>query len=111
MLRKHHPLVRQIEQTTGINVVQIARKSRHLLIEIEQQCSEPSWVYRERTPRNCNFSCAGDLPSTIELALQGVLLEKLVIPTAEMGKTTINYVGETGDGWLSVDVMPNWYSF
>lgn len=112
ILRSGHPLVRRVRQATGISLTQISRRSRYLLIEIEQQKgSRPSWQYREHSPRNCTFSCRGELPATIEMALNGELLEKLVIPTHAMPDTVIEHLGPTGDGWLNVDVTPAWHTF
>ena len=83
-----------------------------VLIGIEQHRDDgPWWQYRENTPHACVFSCRGELPATIEIALQGKLLEKLVKPALAMGDTTIDRVGETGDGWLNVDVVPPWHMF
>lgn len=112
VLRPNHPLVQRVREATGINLVQISRRSRNLLIEIEQHGEDgPSWQYREHTPRRCTFSCRGQLPATIEAALQGELLEKLVIPAAAINNVTIANVGETGDGWLNVDVVTKWREF
>ena len=112
ILRSNHPLVERIQRATGINVVQVARRSRYLLMQIEQQKGgAPSWQYRELTPRNCTFSCRGQLPATIEVALNGELLEKLVKPAVAMGVTVINHVSDTADGWLAVDVTPPWHLF
>ena len=112
ILRSHHPLIQRIRQATDINVVQISRRSRYLLLQVEQQKDgAPSWQYREVTPRNCTFSCRGQLPTTIEVALNGELLEKLVKPEVATESTVIKHVGPTGDGWLTVDVMPPWHLF
>ena len=112
VLRSHHPLLQHIGKTTGINVVQIARRSRYLLVEVEQhRAGKPAWQYRERSPRSCTFSCRGQLPATIEEALNGELFEKLVKPAIAMTGTLISNVGETGDGWLSVAVAPPWHPF
>jgi hypothetical protein len=112
VLRPNHPLVQRVREVTGINLVHISRRSRNLLIEIEQHGDNgPTWQYRELTPRRCTFSCRGQLPSTIETTLQGELLEKLVIPAAALKAIKIANVGVTGDGWLSVDVTPNWHEF
>ncbi|MDY7524635.1 hypothetical protein [Sphingomonas sp. 10B4] len=112
ILRSHHPLVQRIRQVTALNVVQISRRSHYVLLQIEQQKDgAPSWQYREITPLNCNFSCRGQLPTTIEVALNGELLDKLVKPAIAMGGTVIKHVGPTGDGWLTVDVTPPWHLF
>ena len=112
LLRKPHALIQRIGDQTDINVVSIARKSRHILIEIEQRKSDTAWwQYREHSPRRCVFSCRGQLPATIETALNGALLEKLVRPAIAMSSTTIESVGSTRDGWLEVDVTPAWIEF
>jgi hypothetical protein len=112
VLRAHHPLVRHVGDATGINLVQISRRSRNLLIEIEQHAKDgPGWQYREHTPRRCIFSCRGQVPAMIETALQGELLEKLVIPALALNKVTIANVSETGDGWLTINVVPDWREF
>lgn len=112
VLQANHLLVQRIREMTEINVVQIARRSRYLLCQIEQRKDEvPSWQYRELTPRNCTFSCRGQLPAAIEVALNGELLEKLVKPAAALEGTIIKHVGSTGEGWLDVDVTPTWHSF
>lgn len=99
ILRSHHSIVQRIRQATGINVVQIARRSRCLLIEIEQhKDNAPSWQYREHTPRNCVVSCRGQPPDRIEIALHGALLEKLIRPALAMNGTIIDQLGTTGDG-------------
>lgn len=112
ILRFDHPLVQQVREGTGINLVQVARRSRNLLIEIEQHSGAgPSWQYREHTPRRCTFSCRGQLPATIETALQGELLKKLVIPAAALQGIPIANVAGSGDGWLNIDVAPPWHLF
>lgn len=112
VLRARHPLVHRIRQATDINLVQIARRSRYLLIEIEQRANDqPLWLYREQTPRHCLFSCSGKLPETIGTALNGELLEKLVIPAAELKDTQIANVDQLEDAWLSIDVTPTWQEF
>ncbi|WP_156351350.1 hypothetical protein [Sphingomonas sp. Leaf25] len=112
ILRFDHPLLRQVRAATGVNLVQVARRSRNLLIEIEQRSEiGPSWQYREHTPRRCTFSCRGQLPATIETALQGELLEQLVIPAAALQGITIANVAKSGDGWLNIDVAPSWHRF
>lgn len=112
ILRSNHPLLQRIRQATEINVVQVSRRSRYLLMQIEQHKEgTPSWQYRELTPRNCIFSCRGQLPAAIEIALNGELFEKLVKPAIAMDDTVIERVGDTGDGWLSVDVTPAWHLF
>lgn len=112
ILWSNHPLVQRTRQASDINVVQISRRSRYLLLQIEQhKDGAPSWQYRELTPRSCTFSCRGYLPATIEVALNGELLEKLVIPAVAMGGTVIEQVGASGDGWLNVDVAPPWNLF
>ncbi len=112
ILRFDDPLVQRVRDATGINLVHVSRRSRNLLIEIEQVIGAgPSWQYRERTPLRCIFSCRGTLPATIETGLQGELLEKLVIPAAALQGVTIASVADSGDGWLNVDVAPSWQLF
>lgn len=112
LLRKPHDIIQRIADQTGINVVGIARKSRHILIEIEQRKGGAAWwQYREHSPRRCIFSCRGQVPATIGTALNGVLLEQLVKPAIAMSGTTIGSVGSTTDGWLTVEVAPTWTSF
>lgn len=111
-LRFDHPLLRAVRAATGINLVRVSRRSHNLLIEIEQHQDQwPSWQYREHTPRRCTFSCRGQLPATIETALQGELLEKLVIPAAALQGIKIEYVADSSDGWLKIDVAPTWHFF
>lgn len=112
ILRFDHPLVQRVRDGTGITLVQVTRRSRNLLIEIEQHSDVgPSWQYREHTRRRCTFSCRGQLPATIETALQGELLEKLVIPAAALQGIPIANVSGSGDGWLKIDVAPSWHLF
>lgn len=52
ILRFNHPHVKRVRHATNINLVQVSRRSRNLLIEIEQHSGVgPSWQYREHTPR------------------------------------------------------------
>lgn len=112
LLRKPHDIIKQIADRTGINIVGIARKSRHILIEVEQRKADAAWwQYREHSPRRCIFSCRGQIPETIGTALNGALLEKLVRPAIAMSGTTIGSVGSTSDGWLTVEVAPIWAEF
>jgi hypothetical protein len=112
VLRFEHPLMQRVRDSTGINLIQVSRRSRNLLIEIEQHSGGgPSWQYREHTPRRCTFSCQGQLPVTIETALQGELLELLVEPAAALQGVMIAHVAPSGDGWLNVDVTPTWHIF
>lgn len=112
ILRPNHPILEGIRQATRINVVNVSRRSRYLLITIEQQKDgKPSWQYREQSPRRCVFSCRGQLPAAIEVALNGELLEKLVRPTIALHRTVIQQIDPTGEGWLNVDVTPAWHPF
>lgn len=112
ILRRNHPLLESVRQATEINVVGVSRRSHYLLMTIEQhKDGKPSWQYREHSPRRCVFSCRGEIPATIEMALNGELLETLVKPTMALRKTVIRHVGPTGEGWLNVDVKPAWHSF
>ncbi|EZP73055.1 hypothetical protein BV96_01245 [Sphingomonas paucimobilis] len=112
VLRRDHPLIREIAKATSINVTQIARKSRYLLIEVEQSSADgPIWQYREHAPRNCIFSCMGNLPATAMAGLQGEPLAALVSPPLAMDGVMINRVEENGDGWLTVSVTPPWHLF
>ena len=112
ILRLDHPLVQQVHAKTDVNLIQVSRRSRNLLIEIEQHCAKgPSWQYREHTPRRCTFSCRGQVPAPLEPPLQGALLETLVIPAAALQGVPIANVADSGDGWLNVDVAPSWQLF
>lgn len=112
ILRGSHPIVQRLQQASDINVVQISRRSRCLLVEIEQLNQEgPAWQYREKAPRNCIFSCRGQIPDSIGSALSGALLAKLVVPTIALAETSINDVTATADGWLNVEVKPEWHQF
>lgn len=112
VLRYHHPLVRRLKDATGINVVQIARRSKYLLIEIEQHDDQgPLWQYREHAPRRCIFSCRGQIPATIEAALQGELLERLVNPAVMLQGAIVQDIAGTADGWLNIHITPQWQSF
>lgn len=112
MLRKGHDLLRRIEEATGVLVVQIARRSRYLLISIEQQIdAAPSWLYRELSPRRCLFSCPGKIPATATVGLVGHPLRHLADPKAGVEDLVINDIADTADGWLVVDVTPVWMAF
>lgn len=111
VLRHDHPLILQLRQASAINVVQIARRSRNLLIVIEEHGDAgPVWQYREHTRRRCTFSCRGEIPDTIQAALKDELLDKLV-HTAIAKSTLISGVTPSPDGWLNVDVVPEWHVF
>lgn len=112
VLRNHHPIVRAIQEAASVNVVQISRKSRCLLIHIEEYNQNgPMWQYREHTPRKFVFSCRGELPATISNALDGELLERLVKPVVSMDGTSITNVVETADGWIDLAVLPPLHLF
>ncbi|QBM75166.1 hypothetical protein E2E30_04890 [Sphingomonas sp. AAP5] len=112
ILRKGHALLRRIEEASGIIVVQIARRSRYLLITIEQATrNAPAWQYRELSPRRCLFSCPGQVPSTIAVGLVGLPLRHLADPMTGMEDLLINAISDTGDSWLVVDVTPVWSTF
>lgn len=102
VLRRDHALVRGIAEAPSINITQIARKSRYLLIEVEQSSADgPIWQYREHAPRNC-VSCMGKLPATAMTGLGGEPLNSLVSPPLAMDGVLINRIEENGDGWLTV---------
>lgn len=112
MLRKGHDLLRRIEEATGILVVQVARRSRYLLISIEQQIdAAPSWLYRELSPRRCLFSCPGQIPATAAVGLVGRPLRQLADPKTGVEDLIIKEIADTADGWLVVDVTPVWMAF
>jgi hypothetical protein len=112
MLRKGHGLLRRIEAASGVAVVQIARRSRYLLITIEQAADgAPSWQYREVSPRQCRFSCPGQIPATAAMGLVGQSLRHLARPMTGMDELVIEQISDTPDGWLLVDVTPAWSVF
>lgn len=112
VLRANHPIVQRIQKASGLCVVQVARRSRYLLIEIEQPAHAGAvWQYRERTPRDCLFSCRGEIAETVRQSLIGRQLEQLVAPTPAIARCRIEGVDDTRDGWLIVAVRPMWYSF
>ncbi len=101
-----------MSEAAQLNVVQITRRSRYLLVEIEQwKDDQPHWQYREMSPRQCRFSCRGLLPDVLAGALAGKLLAQLVKPDPALNDTTIIDVHSSGDGWLSVEVAPRWEAF
>lgn len=112
ILRRSHALLRRIEEASGITVVQIARRSRYLLITIEQRADGvPAWQYRELSPRRCTFSCPGQVPATTAVGLVGQPLYYLAQPMTGMEALVIEQINDTGDGWLVVDVAPVWSVF
>lgn len=112
MLRQGHAVLRRIEEQTGIAVVQIARRSRYLLITIEQRAGDaPAWQYRELSPRRCLFSCPGKIPASAAAGLVGQPLHHLADPMPGMADIVIDAIDDTTDGWLVVDVTPAWLIF
>lgn len=105
-------MLTRMSDASGVDVVQVSRKSRYLLLEIEAVKEKRAhWLYRELAPRKCVFSCRAGLGETLKVALQGKLLAQLAVPHDAIAVTTIDQVQQTGDGWLSVDVTPRWEEF
>lgn len=112
VLRKAHPMLVAMSNAAGLNVVQAARRSRYLLIEIEQhESGATQWVYREKTARDCIFSCRGTLPDALQGALEGRMLGQLVDPHDAISATTIEHAVDIGAGWLAIGVSPRWETF
>lgn len=112
VLYHNHPVVQHIAGSTGLNLVQIARKSRHLLIQIEQQNDHgPLWQYREQTPRSCTFACKGQIPLTAQSVLPGKPLSTLATTPLGMDQVIINQVIDDSGGWVTVSVTPPWHIF
>jgi hypothetical protein len=112
VLRVSHPLLQRIAQASGVNVTEIRRRSRYLLIAIEQFDEQgASWQYREHTPRNCLFSCRGQVADGLAIGLGGELLEKLACPTPALSRSRIIDVSPADDMWLNVRVTPEWRLF
>jgi hypothetical protein len=112
VLPKHHPMLMAMSQTANLNIVQVTRRSRYLLVEIEQwKESEPLWQYRELSPRRCSFACRSALPEVLASALAGKLLTHLAQPSSALNDTVITEVYPSIDGWLSVEVAPRWKAF
>lgn len=112
ILRVNHPLLQRIARASGVNITQIRRRSRYLLIAIEQFNEQGAcWQYREQTPRNCLFSCRGTIADSVAIGLGGELLEKLACPTPALARSRIFDVSPADDVWLNVRVTPEWRPF
>lgn len=114
VLRLNHPLLQRIAHASGVNVTQISRRSRYLLIAIEQFDQQGAyWQYREQTPRDCLFSCRGRLPNNLAISLSGELLKTLACPALApaIADTRIVDVNPVDDNWLNVRVTPEWRLF
>lgn len=112
VLRIDHPLLRHIRESSKIPLVQIRRKSRHILIEIDSKESTPVWMYREISPRHCRFTVRGRIPETILSILAGKRLESLASPITDgLSKCEIIDIIQAEYDWLDVSINPDWRSF
>jgi len=108
LLRPGHPHIRKLADTTGINIVSVARRYHRLLVEIEQKSQGIWWIYREHNRTNADFMCSDVVPDTVAVALGGQPLSVLADPPFEIGTAVIKTASVVEGSGMSVTVTPLW---
>lgn len=109
LLRPGHPHIRKLADTTGLNIMSVARRYHRLLVEIEQKSRQGIWwIYREHNRTNAAFMCSGVVPDTVAVALSGQPLCVLADPPFEIGTAVIKTASVVEGSGMSVTVTPLW---
>lgn len=104
-----HAAMDDLREATGLNIVEIGRRHRRLLIKIEELINRrPGWAYREVSLKNCIFICPGIIPDAHKSALIGRPLSSLVDPHPALNDVRIKHISDSVDGWSEVYVDPDW---
>lgn len=112
MIRPPHPLIGSIQEATGLNVVEIGRRHRRLIVAIEEfDRRDRSWFYREITRHACIFGCPGVVPEQKKGLLVGGALAALAAPHPALNAARILQIDDTSDGWSEVRLDPGWLMF
>lgn len=111
-LQAGHAFLRQIVATTGINVVDVGRRSRRLFMTIDQHASaRPAWRYVEINKVCWRLLCEGCLPDTLKSALSKAPVSQLIQPTPAIAGASIEQVRQKDANWLEVTITPQWQEF
>ena len=111
-LRPGDAAIDDLRQATGLNVVEVGRRQRRLLMRIEELTNPGrGWAYREMSLNNCIFTCQGTIPDVCKLALIGRPLSSLFEPHPALNNVRIKHVTESDDGWSEVHFDPDWIAF
>jgi len=111
-LRPPHPLIGSIRKASGLNVVEIGRRHRRLVVAVEEfGRRERSWFYREITRHTCIFGCPGTAPEQKKSTLIGGPLAALADPHPALNAALILQIDDTSDGWSEVRLDPDWVKF
>lgn len=109
LLRAGHPHIRKLADTTGLNIVSVARRYHRLLVEAEQKSQQGIWwIYREHNRTNADFICGGVVPDTVAAALGGRTLSVLADPPFEIDTAVIKTASVHEGSEMSVTVIPLW---
>ncbi len=109
LLRPGHPDIRKLADTTGLNIVSVARRYHRLLVEIEQKSQQGIWwIYREHNRTNADFMCSGVVPDTVAVALGGQPLSVLDDLPFEIATAVIKTASVVEGSGMSVTVTPLW---
>ncbi len=111
-LHPGHALINDLRQATGLNVVEVGRRHRRLLVTIEELTHRrPGWAYREVSLNSCIFTCPGTIPDVHKSVLIGGPLSSLAHPHPALNNVRIKDITDSADGWSEVHVDPDWVPF
>lgn len=111
-LHPGHAAIDDLRQTARLNIVEVGRRHRRLLVKIEELTNRrPGWAYREMSFNNCIFTCPGTIPDVNKSALVGRPLSSLAQPHPALNNVRIKYITDSADGWSEVHVDPDWIAF
>ena len=105
VLRPSHPYLVQVRQRTGVPLMMVLRRRRHLLIEVESRA--PFWRYKEIGRHNCRVLIEGSIPETVASAAAGERLGKIVDGLPILAKVLIGSITSVY-GFIEVEVQPGW---
>lgn len=105
LLRPAHPYLARVRRRTEVPLMMVARRRRHLLIEIESR--SPFWRYREHSRHDCQLLLRCEIPETVASGASGLQLGKLVAGLPFLSNLVINTISSAGS-LVEFKVEPNW---
>lgn len=106
ILRPGAHYTRLVRQATGVPVVSLARRNRHLLMTIESR--QPFWTYIEHSRNACLLSLPAQIPETAKLALIGRASQCLAVIGTPLDD--IRIAGFDDDPrWTVARLQPEWW--
>jgi hypothetical protein len=105
VLRPSHPHLVQVRQRTGVPLMMVVRRRRHLLIEVESRV--PFWRYKEVGRSNCRVLIEGSVPETVASAGAGKRLGTIIGGLPILANLLIGSI-TSAYGFIELEVQPDW---